>query len=155
MNMDNHYLSNIEFSDSNIGEVYDLLDFAENVSERVIHLEDTLFKTRIASYFGIVLSYLAIIGAIALWTILPSTFYVILAIFLLVAGIAGAGYVWTQKKLRWRTSKELDVELRILGDLLEMISSIKKPLEHQTGAVVQALINMRLRRIRLSDEHIF
>ena len=78
-----------------------------------------------------------------------------LAIFgLLVVAIFATLSVYNQLKLRSRAKKNMKVEVRLIGELLEMITGLMSSINPERGGVRYAVLMMRLRRIEFTTERV-
>lgn len=145
----------IRDSHPQLAEIEDLLSFAEKVADSVLDLRRNLSGLRIWMMFGFAFSYICVcVAGITVFNLQRTDYTFPVTVLALGLAATGALFVWTRIQLRRRTQNELEVEARILGDLIPMISSLLEPIEGETSAVARKLLSMRLRRIRFSDAQV-
>lgn len=142
-------------SDSSITEIEELLTFAERVSDRIRSIEDIVSKSRVEMMSAIIIVYAVLLGAGGLAVFWQSTvLYPLTAMGLIILGTAAFVYGYTRLMLRRRALAELEVELRVVGDLVQMLSSLIEGLSEDCGIVTRTLLVMRLRRIKFSTKRV-
>lgn len=139
-------------------QIATMLEFAEHVSARVRGLEKDLSRARVHFFAGTTFAYGAVMAAAALipssWRPADSTLLYPLAFGCFAFTVMGVTYAYNRLLFRRAGLDELDVELNVLGSLVDMLASLLDTLPSDLPVVPVALFRMRLTRIKCSRERI-
>lgn len=142
-------------------ELEELLGFTEKVSDRIRTLEDELSRYKLQMMMLGTALFTSVVLFVQLFAFRkdsggysPDLFALLLCS--LFVGIVMACVVLRNRfRLRNRALKELWVEIRLIGRLANMLSSLIEILnEKEVGIVPLEMLRMRLSRISMSDKRI-
>jgi hypothetical protein len=127
----------------------DLISYAERLHDTIQKEHQATHWRQFTSYFAVGMSAATLV-ILGLLTWLDRSFdkspIVLTAFSVAMAVLAGAGVA-----IRVLPFPKLDVEKRILGETIEMISALIRHLEEErVSPVDRKLLSLRLRRLRLS-----
>ncbi len=139
-------------------EVEELIDLAEEISARIETLEQSIVSSR-GQYLAVFsATYLTILGGALLYikaNIEMSTIGLTVSVFgLTVVIMFGLGYTISRIRIRNQAKRDLEVEVRLIGELLEMITGLLASIESEVSVVRHTVLTMRLRRIKFSADRI-
>jgi len=137
-------------------EVDQLLNLAEKVDWRIREIEKDLSRSRAQMFVVTIVFYAIIIGGTlsyknwmghpdAKWAMPLGAAISIITIFV---------FLFNRLQIRKLLRDELRTELRVSGDLIQMLSSLVESLPSTTGVVNRAMFLIRLKRLRFSDQRI-
>lgn len=147
--------------ESRLEEIDELVGLAEDITSRIELLERAISSVRAR----LVISISGVYGAMAIGLYLfyrlspmPQSEYFLNEPVALIGLVGAVGaiisYAYTQFRFLSRARNDLEVEVRLLGELLELISGLMNSIDSETSVVKQAVLMMRLRRIKFTEERL-
>jgi hypothetical protein len=143
--------------ESKTQEIEELLSFAEKVSEHITSLEAHYQKAKfqfmiyfMVAYFGVVAIPLIFIDGLDFANLQK----VVTSSSILIAAVGFVFMARSRRNLARSFKRSLSVEFRVLEKLIQMLTSLLESVPSSTPIVARGLLEMRMMRIKFSNEEI-
>lgn len=139
-----------------VREVEQLLDLAEKVNSQIGIFEQRLSRIKVQLFACLIIGYPLFAGILTTYRDWQIYDYLKtpLIISAAIAGIATVFYIFNRIQIRNSIRQELKIELRVSGELIQMLSSLVESLPNSIGAVDRAIFIIRLKRLKFSDQRV-
>ena len=155
---DKHQPEHSTSLETRLNEVEELIGLAEEISTRIEALEESFASSRGQSMVVLVATYLVASGII--WFLLqiemanPLIAQPLGIIGLCIVSLFGIGYTSSRLRIRNRAKRDMEIEVRLIGELLEMITGLMASVDSEVSVVKRAILTMRLRRIQFTADRV-